>query len=72
MLAGEQLARFSLYQILHHNYEYFASGEGGGWHSYFAYLGLGLFFFVAGLIGWVRSTRSKRTETPPDRRPAEP
>jgi hypothetical protein len=70
-IAGLLLALFSLYEILHHHYEFFLSGE-GGWTSYFGCLLLGLFFFVAGVISWVRSVRGKGPVLPADRPPVEP
>jgi hypothetical protein len=64
-IAGLLLALFSLYEILHHQYDFFLSRE-GNWTSYFGCLLLGLFFSVTGLIGWVRSMRGKRPIQPPD------
>jgi len=71
-IVGVLLSLFSLYQILHHRYEFYLQGEEGGWTSNFAYLGLGFFFFVTGLIGWVRSVRGKVPNPPEDQPPVEP
>jgi hypothetical protein len=64
-ILGVVLVVVSLYEILHHHYEFFLSGQEGGWTSYFAYFLLGLFFLVAGLIGLVRGMRSMRPAQPP-------
>jgi hypothetical protein len=64
MIFGLVLVVISLYEILHHDYDFYLSGQEGGWTSYFAFLLLGLFLLVSGLIGLVRAMRSKTPAEP--------
>jgi hypothetical protein len=61
MVLGLLFMVVSVRLLLHHQYEFFSRARGGGvWISSFFPFLFGLWFFVFGLIGFVRGKRGKR------------